>query len=483
MGSLRQRAFLPVLFFVGAVVAIVSSMGAPLIPALAEQLNVSIGAAQWALTATLVVAAVTSPLVSRLGDGRLRKRMIVGGLAVVVAGGAMAALASSLAILIIGRGLQGLGYAMLPLTMATARDHLPAAEARKAIATLSVMGAAGVGLGYPLSGLIADHGGVSAAYWFGATVSFVALLFALWALPDAANPPAKQPLDLPGAALIGFGLVVLLIALDKAPDYGWANPWIVASICVGLLSLAVWAFYELRIEHPLVNLRLMKHRPVLTANITGLLISVIMYLALVTISQLVLNPTFGFGATIFVTGLTIVPLSVFSSGTSRFLPRLEESIGIRKIIPLGGSLLAVAMLFFAATSSQLWQAFVTMGILGVALGFTFAAMPGLIVRSAAPDETSSALGLYQVSRLIGSALGSGLAITFLRAFGDNGVPDLSSYRATALATAGIALLAAVLAWVLLGSVRASRAGEDEAFEARDGRLAAAGLEDLTESAR
>ena len=310
MADLRQRAFLPVLFFVGAVVAIVSSMGAPLIPALAEQLNVSIGAAQWALTATLVVAAVTSPLVSRLGDGRLRKRMIVGGLAVVVVGGAMAALASSLAILIVGRGLQGLGYAMLPLTMATARDHLPAPDARKAIATLSVMGAAGVGLGYPLSGLIADHGGVSAAYWFGAAVSFVALLFAVWALPNPANPPAKQPLDIPGAALIGFGLVVLLIALDKAPDYGWADPWIVASICVGLLSLAVWAFYELRVEHPLVNLRLMKHRPVLTANITGLLISVIMYLALVTISQLVLNPTFGFGATIFVTGLTIVPLSV-----------------------------------------------------------------------------------------------------------------------------------------------------------------------------
>ena len=177
-----------------------------------------------------------------------------------------------------------------------------------------------------------------------------------------------------------------------------------------------------------------------------------------------------------------MPLSVLSSSTSRFLPRLEERIGIRRIIPLGGALLAVAMLFFAATSSQLWQAFVTMGILGVALGFTFAAMPGLIVRSASPDETSSALGLYQVARLIGSALGSGLAITFLRAFGDNGEPDLSAYRATALATAAIAVLAALLAWVLLGNAQPSRIGEDEAFEARDGRLAAAGLEDLTESA-
>src|SRR3954452_24219470 len=106
MANLRQRAFLPVLFFVGAVVAIVSSMGAPLIPALAEQLDISISAAQWALTATLVVAAVTSPVVSRLGDGRYRKHVMVGGLAVVATGGAMAAIASSLVVLVVGRGMQ-----------------------------------------------------------------------------------------------------------------------------------------------------------------------------------------------------------------------------------------------------------------------------------------------------------------------------------------------------------------------------------------
>ena len=104
MSDYRQRAFVPVLLFVAAVVAIVSSLGAPLIPSLAEQLNVSLASAQWALTATLVVAAVASPVVGRLGDGRQRKRMIVGGLALVVLGGAMAAVASSLALLIVGRG-------------------------------------------------------------------------------------------------------------------------------------------------------------------------------------------------------------------------------------------------------------------------------------------------------------------------------------------------------------------------------------------
>lgn len=480
MPDFRQRAFVPVLLFVGTVVAVVSSLGAPLIPQLAVQLGVSLSAAQWALTATLVVAAVVSPISSRLGDGRHRKRIIIGGLALVVLGGAMAAIASSLPLLIVGRGLQGFGFALLPLTMAAARDNLPPERARRAVATLSVMGAVGVGFGYPISGFIADHGGVSAAYWFGAAVTLVALLLAIWAIPDPFSPPAKQHIDLPGAALIGVGLVAFLVALDKGADWGWGTPRTLVLMGVGILVLGVWAYYELRLEQPLVDLRLMRHRAILTATGAGLLISVIMYVAMVTITQFVQQPTFGFGGGIFVAGLTIVPLSVLSSGMSRTLPWLEGRVGIRPIIPAGCVILAVAMLFFAATASQLWQAFVTMGIIGVGLGYTFAAMPGLIVGAAPRDQTSSAMGLYQVARLIGAAMGSGLAITLLRGFGDNGEPTLGSYRASFLATAGLAALTAFVAWWLPGRAAATRSEELDTYEVQEGRLAAVGLEDLTE---
>ena len=469
------------LLFVAAVVAIVSSLGAPLIPSLAEQLNVSLASAQWALTATLVVAAVASPVVGRLGDGRQRKRMIVGGLALVVLGGAMAAVASSLALLIVGRGLQGFGFALLPLTMAAAREALPRAQATRAIAALSVMGAAGVGLGYPLTGLIADHGGVAAAYWVGTGVSFLALVLAAWAIPTPKpGAGALGRLDLPGALLIGFGLVGLLVALDKGPLWGWGDPLTLSLMFVGLVLIAIWAFHELRTANPLVDLRLMRHRAVLTANVSGLLLGVAMYTSMIMMVQFVQQPTFGFGASIFVAGLTLVPMSVLSSATSRTLPWLEGRIGIRPIIPAGALAVAAAALFFALTMSSLWQAFVTMGVIGIGLGYTFAAMPGLIVGAVPSDQTSRAMGLYQVSRFVGAALGSGVAITILQLFGANGLPTLEGYRAAGLAGAALAVLTAVVAWVLPGRTELARSAELDAYEEQEGRLAVAGLENMSE---
>jgi MFS family permease len=465
--------------FVGAVVSIVSSLGAPLIPRLAQSLDVSLSSAQWALTATLVVAAVSSPLVGRLGDGRHRKRVIVACLSLVVVGGALAALAHSLALLIVGRALQGLGLALMPLTMASAREHLSVERAGRTIAALSVVGAAGVGLGYPITGFIADHGGVAAAYWFGTAVSALALLLAFLVIPDPDHPAEQRHIDYAGAALIGVGLVALLIALDKGADWGWGSARVPLLLAVGVALIGVWGWHELRTAEPLVDLRLMRHRAVLTANVSGLLLGVTMYLSMVNITQLVQLKTFGFGATVFVAGLTLVPLSVLSSSVSRTLPSLVRRFGIRPIIPAGAVAVAIAALFFALTSTALWQAFVTMGILGVGLGYTFAAMPGLIVSAVPPEETGSAMGFYQVSRFVGFALGSGLAITLLRAFGNGGIPTLSSYRSTELVAVAFAILTAVIAWWLPGQTFARPvSAELEALEREEGRLAAAGLEDL-----
>ena len=108
-----------VLLFLGLVVSIVSSLGAPLLPKLAVELEASLASTQWALTVTVLVAAVTSPLIGRLGDGRHRKRVIIGCMAAVVAGGALAA---TLPVLVAGRALQGFGLALMPLTMAAARE-------------------------------------------------------------------------------------------------------------------------------------------------------------------------------------------------------------------------------------------------------------------------------------------------------------------------------------------------------------------------
>lgn len=478
MTSFRDRVFIPALMFVGAVNAIISSLGAPLLPQIARDLDASISNTQWALTSTIVVAAIASPLVGRMGDGRHRRLVVAACLGSVVVGCVMAALATSLGPLIFGRALQGLGMAIMPLTMAAARDHMPAAQARNVIAGLSVVGAAGVGLGYPITGLVADHGGVAAAYWLGAGVSAVSLALGLWVISPPDDDRRMMNLDVLGAFIVAVGLVLVLIPLDKAVDWGWTSLPVVLMLAGGVVSLALWAFHELRTRDPLVDLRLLRHRAVLTANFAGLLMGLTMYILMVVIVQFVQLDSFGLGETIFIAGLTLVPMSVLSGVMSFALPRLQSRFSIRAVMSSGAISVALGALLFGLTATALWQVLVCMALVGIGIGTTFAALPGLIVLAVPAEETGSAMGFYQVSRFFGFALGSGLAVTLLRAFGEAGEPTLHSYKSTALMIVGLGVVTALVTWFLPGRPTAAPTpSEVDRYQVEDGLLASAGLED------
>jgi predicted MFS family arabinose efflux permease len=478
--GVRQRAYVPSLIAIGLVVSVISSLGAPLIPTIAHDLHASLSATQWSLTATLLVGAVASPLVGRLGDGPHRRTVLVVCLGLVTLGGAIAAVAGTLPELVAGRAFQGLGLALMPLTMASARDHLEPRRAGETIAVLSVIAAVGVGLGYPITGFIAEHFDASAAFWFGTAASGTALILAALFVPAPATPAHQTALDLRGAALIGGGVLALLLALEKGTDWGWGAAPTLGLLALAVLLLAAWTRNELRVPEPLVELRLLRRRAVLTANVTGLVLGMAMYLGISLMTQVVQQPA-GLDESIFVAGLTLLPLSALSTLSSRLVPTVRRYVGARGTIPTGALLIAAAMLFFAATGDALWQAFVTMGVVGLGLGLTFAAMPGLVVGSVPQHETSSAMSFYQVTRYVGFSIGSGLAITVLRAFdGGSAVPDASAYSSTFAIGACLCVLAAVVAWVLPGhSLSAPR--PDPRFDEREieeGELAAAGLQRL-----
>src|SRR3954470_12649103 len=195
------RALVPVLLFIGTVVAVISSLGAPLVPAIAETMGTSLSGAQWSLTVTLLVGAVATPVVGRLGDGRHRRTVVLSVLGLVTAGGILAALPLGLGWLIAGRGLQGFGLGLTPLAIAVAREALAGERSRSTIAALSITVVAGVGLGYPVAGGIAELGGVPAAFWAGAGISLAALVASAVVLPPSPAAPPRR-LDVLGAVLL-----------------------------------------------------------------------------------------------------------------------------------------------------------------------------------------------------------------------------------------------------------------------------------------
>lgn len=444
------KLLVPTLVVTALVAALISSLGAPLIPTIARATHSSIGTTQWMLTATLLVGAVTSPIFGRLGDGPWRREALIGGLMTVVAGCITAAAAHDLAILVVGRSLQGAGLGLLPLAMAVARDDLPAERAGPAIALLSVSAAAGVGVGYPISGLIADQFGVSAGFWFGAIISTGALAFAVMNVPSSRGR-AQVPLDIVGAGLLSLALISLLMAIAQIDTWGVVVE-LTLLIAAAVLLLG-WVTHQWSRTTPLVQLRLLIHPTVLTCNGCGSVLAIAMYVILPTVTEFVQTPHsagYGFSESVVIAGLCLVPMSSLSFAASRALPNLVGRFGSWSLLPVGCLLVAAGPGFFLAVHGALWAAFVMMAFVGAGIGLTAALIPSLIVRAVPPEETGSALGFFQVARFIGYSVGSAVsaAIVATNTRPHGRFPSETGYTESLWVACAICVLAASLALAL-----------------------------------
>ncbi|OIJ94729.1 MFS transporter [Streptomyces sp. MUSC 14] len=451
-GGLRQGALVPVLVFLGTVVAVISSLGAPLVPTVAAVDHVSLSDAQWSLTVTMLVGAVVTPVMGRLGDGPRRRTAMLAAVATVLVGCVLGALPLGFPVLLVGRALQGVGLGLTPLAIATARDRLTGERARSAVAMLSITTVAGVGLGYPLTGLISQSFGVHAGFWFGAIVSVAALAAGALVLP-AATSRRPAPLDALGAVLLGLGLGGVLLVLSEGESWGWSAPGLLALAAGAVLLLAWWVWHELRIAQPLVDLRSLRNRVVLTADVTGLVAGVGMYLLMSLMTRFVQTPSsagYGFGASITVVGLVLLPFSVASVLSSKVVPALARRTAPVLVLPIGCGLSLLSILVFLFARDRLWESFVVMAIAGLGVGCTFAVLPGLIVGAVPAQETGSAVSFNQVLRYVGYSTGSALSAAVLQAHTTPGhaLPAGDGYRTAALIGCAVWVLVAVVTIVL-----------------------------------
>lgn len=406
------RGLVWVLVAVGLVVAVVGSLGAPLITAVAADYGVSLGAAQWTLTIALLAGAVVTPVLGRLGSGPRRREVVLGVLAVEVVGSLLTVLPVGFVGLLVGRALQGAGLGLVVLMMATARDHLEERQAARAIALLSVTSTAGIGVGYPLSGLLTDLAGVRAAYGLGVVFTLAAFVAAAVVLP-AAPPRPSARLDVKGAVLLAIALPALLLVISQKHYTGTS----VAVLAAALVLLAVWVVLETRTDHPLVDIKLLRHPAVAAANLVMLTGGVGMYLLFSLITRYVQTPAtagYGFGLDTFQAGLVLVPFSILGFVAGRLVPRRRQP---KHLLTASTATVLAAFLFFATARTHLTEPVLTMAILGLGVGAFSAAMPAVILAATPKAETASAMSVNAVVRSIGFSTGSALAGLILAATG------------------------------------------------------------------
>ncbi|RDG37783.1 MFS transporter [Streptomyces corynorhini] len=432
----EARLLVPSLMFIALVVAAVASLGAPLITSVATTFHVSLSSAQWTLTIALLSGAVATPVLGRLGAGPHRRATILVTLAVVVVGSALTVLPLPFAWLLVGRAAQGIGLGLTALMMGVARDHLPEERSAPTIALISVVSIIGVGVGYPLAGLLTEFGGVRAAYGLGLSVTTLAFL-AAWRSVPAAPEGRSAHVDIAGALLLAGGLcLVLFLAGERSL---WSEHLAVAVVLavVAALLLSVWAVSGLRGKAPLVDLRALRHPAVAGANVTMFVGAIGMYILLTLITRYAQTPHsagYGYGLTTFVAGLVLIPFSVLGFVAGKLTPRLRERIDAPYLLAGSAVVIGGGFVLFAAARSNLTELFLAMSVLGFGVGSFSAAMPGVILAATPKSETSSAMSFNYVVRSVGYALGSAIGGLVLAAGTDTGhvFPNDGAYTAAAL---------------------------------------------------
>ncbi len=453
------RGLVGTVVFIALVVAVIGSLGAPLITAVAVHYQVSLAAAQWTLTIALLAGAVATPVLGRLGAGPRRRQVVLVTLEVVVLGSALTVLPLPFAGLLVGRAAQGAGLGLTALMMATARDHLPSARSASTVALLSVASTAGIGLGYPLAGLLTDLAGVRAAYGLGLVITLAALVAAAVVLP-ATPDRAPSRVDLRGAVLLTVALLVLLIVISQT-DLWRHHPVIAAGgLAAAALLLAGWARLEARTPAPLVDVQLLRHPAVAAANLVMLTGGIGMYLLLSLITRYVQTPSsagYGFDLTTFQAGLVLVPFSVLGFVAGKLVPPLLRRLTARRMLTVSTVLVLAAFVLFALTRTHLAAPVIAMSILGAGVGAFSAAMPAVILAATPQAETASAMGVNQVVRSVGFSIGSALGGLILAGYTTTQVaPDRVGY--TAAAIVGIATTVATL--LILAFARSDETTED-----------------------
>ncbi|MBY4383015.1 MFS transporter [Rhodococcus fascians] len=411
--------------FVGVVVAAVGSLGAPLITSVATSFDVPLSSAQWTLTLTLLIGAVATPILGRLGSGPHRRGAILAALTVVAAGGIVTTLPLSFAWLLVGRGAQGVGLALTSMLMGVARGHLPEARANSTIASLSVASTVGVGIGYPLSGLLADVGGIRMAYGIGAALTILALVVA-WMIVPVASHDRSGSLDVPGALLLATFLSVLLLLVSDTSL--WTTHPAAAAVLavVAGVAAAAWIVVQLASASPLVDLRLFRHGAVVGANAAMFLGGIGMYLLLTLITRYAQTPAgagYGFGLSAFGAGSVLIPFSLFGFFAGRIAPRAARRMRPAHAVTASALVVLVALAVFAVDRTGVVELCVAMAVLGFGVGSFSATMPAVVLSAVPDEETSSAMSVNQVVRSVGFAVGSAVGGLVLAA----GTPNTGTF--------------------------------------------------------
>lgn len=448
--SARSGAIVATLAAAGIVASLMQTLVVPLIGTLPQLLGTSTGNASWVITATLLTGAVATPVIGRLGDLLGKRRLLLTCVAMLVAGSLVCALSDSLAPMVAGRALQGVGMGIVPLGISTMRDVVPPERLGTSVALMSSSLGIGGALGLPLSAAIAEKTDWHVLFWGSAGISLlIGLAIVRWIPRVPAG--AEGRFDVPGALGLGTGLVCLLLAVSKGADWGWASPSTVSLFIAAAIVLPAWGLFELRTRDPLVDLRTTARRQVLLTNIASVVVGFAMYAQSLIAPQVLQLPAalgYGLGQSMLAAGLWMAPAGLVMMALSPLGAKLSGRSGPRTSLLVGSLIIAFGYVLALAVMGTAVGILVFSCVISTGVAFAYGAMPALIMESVPRSETAAANGFNSLARSLGTTFSSAVVGVVLGQLSTSvhglSIPTENGFRVAFVIGGAVALVAALL---------------------------------------
>lgn len=448
--TVRPRwVMLVVLLFGGLLMAIQQTLVIPLLPHFTEILGASRNDVSWLVTLTLLTGCVSVPIITRMADMYGKKRMLIITVSFTMVGAIVSVTAPLLPILLIGRGMQGLGMALIPIGIAIMRERFSPRDLAPSLALMSATIGIGGALGLPLVGWLFVSFGWKSAFLVVASMGAILITAAIFVLPESPTRSGGR-FDIVGGLLLAIAIAALLIVVSKGGEFGWlSTPTLVllgTSIAVG----AIWFWTQKRVQNPLVDLRAIGSRPVMLTNLYSLMLGFGMMSNTILVSyqlQMPLDSGYGHGLNAFAATLAMLPGGLVSAAIAPIGGTLINRVGSKVMLVVGASVIACGFISLSVWHSSVFAVIIGSCTLSVGTALSAAAQPAIIMKNTPITEVAAANGINSLLRSLGLTMASAVAGGMLVAFafpsvgGAEPVPTWTGFGLTY----GIAIAGSVLA--------------------------------------
>ena len=291
-------------------------------------------------------------------------------------------------------------------------------------------------------------------FWIAGGLGAIVFALTVWIVPVSVLRTAGR-FDYLGAAGLAVGLIGVLLAVSRGNTWGWTSPLTLGLAAGGILMLLVWGWYELRIDSPLLDLRVAARRPVLLTNLASIAMGFALFASNVAYPQMLELPVatgVGLGLSLLAASLVVMPSGLVMMVLSPLSGALARTIGPRVLLVAGAVSLIVAYGFSLVFSTEVWHFVVANILIGFGIGFGYAAMPMLIMRSVPPSETGASNGLNALARSLGTSTAAAIVGVVLATLstgeGDTRVPTAQAFSVSFALGLGAAIVALVLALLI-----------------------------------